>query len=154
MRLIGAIAHPLNTPVVDEEKGIVVKGYGILQPKITVSNASANQTLFSLLHSDQTGIDIYSCAASNPYQDLFGRGIFTGKGIYDARVFHQILRKRFPENSVLSHDLLEGSFLRAGLVTDIELLDDFPSSLLGNLARKHRWTRGDWQCALVEKDRS
>ncbi|HHU51356.1 MAG TPA: glycosyl transferase family 36 [Firmicutes bacterium] len=145
MRLIGAIAHPLNTPVVDEEKGIVVKGYGILQPKITVSNASANQTLFSLLHSDQTGIDIYSCAASNPYQDLFGRGIFTGKGIYDARVFHQILRKRFPENSVLSHDLLEGSFLRAGLVTDIELLDDFPSSLLGNLARKHRWTRGDWQ---------
>ena len=144
-RLIGAIAHPLNAPVIKEEKAIVTKGYGILQPKITVNNASANRTLYSLLNSDETGIDIYSCAASNPYQDLFGRGIFTGKGIYDARVFDQLLRRRFPENSVLSHDLLEGSFLRAGLVTDIELQDDFPSSLLSNLARKHRWTRGDWQ---------
>ncbi len=144
-RLIGTIGHPLNAPVVDEERGIVVKGYGILQPKIVVSNYSANHSLFSLLHGDQSGIDLYSGAVSNPYQDLFGRGIFTGKGIYDVRVFDRLLRRRFPENAVLSHDLLEGSFLRAGLVTDIELQDDFPSSFLSSLSRKHRWVRGDWQ---------
>jgi len=144
-RLIGTIAHPLNAPVVDEQKGIVVKGYGILQPKLTVSNASANHSWYALVHSNQWGIDLYSGAVSNPYQDLFGHGIFTGKGIYDARIFNQLLRKRFPENAILSHDLLEGGFLRAGLVTDIELFEDYPSSFLSNMARTHRWVRGDWQ---------
>ncbi|HHW13053.1 MAG TPA: glycosyl transferase family 36 [Firmicutes bacterium] len=144
-RLIGTIAHPLNAPVVDKEKGIVVKGYGILQPKIVISNPSANHTLFSLLYSNQWGIDLYSSAVSNPYQDLFGHGIFAGKGIYDARIFDRLLRKRFPENAILSHDLLEGGFLRAGFVSDIELLEDYPSSFLGNLSRSHRWVRGDWQ---------
>ncbi|NLM38085.1 MAG: glycosyl transferase family 36, partial [Firmicutes bacterium] len=144
-RLIGTLAHPLNAPVVDKEKGIVVKGYGILQPKIVISNPSANQTLFSLLYSNQWGIDLYSSAVSNPYQDLFGHGIFAGKGIYDARIFDQLLRRRFPENAILSHDLLEGGFLRAGLVSDIELQEDFPSSFLSNLSRSHRWVRGDWQ---------
>lgn len=144
-RLIGTIAHPLNAPVVDEEKGIVVKGYGILQPKMAISNASANHSVFALLHSNQWGIDLYSSAVSNPYQDLFGHGIFAGKGIYDARIFDRLLRKRFPENAILSHDLLEGGFLRAGFVSDIELLEDYPSSFLGNLSRFHRWVRGDWQ---------
>lgn len=144
-RLIGTIAHPLNAPVVDAEKGIVVKGYGILQPKIAVSNPSANHTLFSLLYSNQWGIDLYNSAVSNPYQDLFGHGIFAGKGIYDARIFDRLLRRRFPENAILSHDLLEGGFLRAGLVSDIELQEDFPSSFLSDLTRSHRWVRGDWQ---------
>ena len=144
-RLIGTIAHPLNAPLIDAEKGIVVKGYGILQPKISVSNASANQTFFSFLHGERSFLDLYSGATSNPYQDLFGRGIFTGKGIYDARVFDQLLRRRFPENAILSHDLLEGSFLRAGLVTDIELQDNYPSSFLSSISRSHRWVRGDWQ---------
>ncbi|MCO5387418.1 MAG: hypothetical protein NHB14_18505 [Desulfosporosinus sp.] len=92
-----------------------------------------------------TGIDPYTFAISDPYQDLFGHGIFTGKGIYDLTVFDKILSHRFPDNTVLSHDLLEGGFLRAGLVTDIELMDDFPSNYYSYLQRMHRWVRGDWQ---------
>ena len=145
VRLIGAMAHPLNRPVLNPEKTKVISGYGLLQPRISVSNASINQSAFAHLFGGKTGIDIYSGTLSDPYQDLFQYGIFTGKGIYDVRTFDQVLRRRIPDNSVLSHDLLEGGFLHAGLVTDVELFDDYPATYLSSLKRLHRWVRGDWQ---------
>lgn len=145
VRLIGAMAHPLNNPVLNEKKNKVIRGYGLLQPRIGISNESINQSFFALLFGGKAGIDVYSSAVSDPYQDLFQHGIFTGKGIYDVKVMHHILYKRIPENSVLSHDLLEGGFVNSGLVTDIELIDDFPSNYLSSLSRTHRWVRGDWQ---------
>ena len=143
--LIGTLAHPLNRPVLDPDTKKIVRGYGLLQPKIAISHNSANRSFFSRLFGGQSGIDSYSGAVSDPYQDLFQRGIFTGKGIYDVRVFHNILWDRIPENSILSHDLLEGSLVKAGLVTDIELIDDYPVTYLNALERMHRWVRGDWQ---------
>lgn len=145
IRLIGAMAHPLNNPVLNEKKNKVIQGYGLLQPRIGISNESINQSFFALLFGGKAGIDVYSSAVSDPYQDLFQHGIFTGKGIYDVKVMHHILYKRIPENSVLSHDLLEGGFVNSGLITDIELIDDFPASYLSSLSRTHRWVRGDWQ---------
>jgi cellobiose phosphorylase len=145
VRLIGALAHPLNAPVLNAEKTQIVSGYGLLQPRISVSNASTNRSLFAALFGGKSGIDVYSGAVSDPYQDLFLYGIFTGKGIYDVCIFHQLLGKRIPENMVLSHDLLEGGFLHAGLVTDVELIDDYPSTYLSSLTRMYRWVRGDWQ---------
>jgi cellobiose phosphorylase len=145
IRLIGAMAHPLNNPVLNEKKNKVIQGYGLLQPRIGISNESINQSYFALLFGGKAGIDVYSSAVSDPYQDLFQQGIFTGKGIYDVKVMHHVLYKRIPENSVLSHDLLEGGFVNSGLVTDIELIDDFPSNYLSSLSRTHRWVRGDWQ---------
>ncbi|HEX3043584.1 MAG TPA: glucoamylase family protein, partial [Bacillota bacterium] len=145
IRLIGAIAHPLNAPVLNSKKTRVIRGYGLLQPRISITHASINSSLFARLFGGKAGIDIYSGAVSDPYQDLFQYGIFTGKGIYDVKVFHQLLRLRIPENSILSHDLLEGSILHAGLVSDIELFDDYPSNYISSLSRMHRWVRGDWQ---------
>ncbi|HBE79995.1 MAG TPA: glycosyl transferase family 36, partial [Firmicutes bacterium] len=145
VRLIGTIAHPLNAPVLNAEKTKVISGYGLLQPRISVSNASINKSAFARLFGGKTGIDIYSGTLSDPYQDLFQYGIFTGKGIYDLRTFDKILGSRIPDNSVLSHDLLEGGFLHAGLVTDVELFDDYPATYLSSLKRMHRWVRGDWQ---------
>ena len=143
--LIGALAHPLNTPLLDTAQKKVIRGYGLLQPRIAISHASTNRSSFAQIFGGRSGIDVYSGAVSDPYQDLFERGIFTGKGIYDVRVFHQILGKEIPDNMVLSHDLLEGSFLRAGLITDIELVDDYPTTYLNAMERIHRWVRGDWQ---------
>lgn len=145
IRLIGAMAHPLNNPVLNEKKNKVIRGYGLLQPRIGISNESINKSFFAMLFGGKAGIDVYSSAVSDPYQDLFQHGIFTGKGIYDVRVLHHILYKRIPENSILSHDLLEGGFVNSGLITDIELIDDFPSNYLSSLSRTHRWVRGDWQ---------
>lgn len=144
-RLIGTMAHPLNRPVIDLKKGIVVKGHGILQPRIGVSIESANKTLFSRIFAGQGGIDPYTTAVSDVYQDLFNEGIFTGKGIYELDTFQSLLKESIPENSVLSHDLLEGSYLRAGLVTDIELIDGYPARYNSFSMRLHRWVRGDWQ---------
>lgn len=144
-RLIGTMSHPLNKPVIDRDKGIVVRGHGILQPRIGVSIDSANKTLFSRIFAGQGGIDPYTTAVSDVYQDLFGEGIFTGKGIYHLETFQTLLRDRIPENSILSHDLLEGSYLRAGLVTDIELIDGYPARYNSFSMRQHRWVRGDWQ---------
>lgn len=143
--LIGTLSHPLNRPQLDPSGKKVVRGYGLLQPKITMSYASTHRSLYARIFGGQSGLDLYSGAVSDPYQDLFAQGIFTGKGIYDVRVFHQILGDRIPENMVLSHDLLEGSFIKTGLVTDIELVDDYPAAYLNDLERKHRWVRGDWQ---------
>nr|WP_284680395.1 glucoamylase family protein [Aceticella autotrophica] len=144
-KLIGTMLHPLNKAVIDKERNIVVEGYGLLQPRISVNIESVNATLFSKIFAGQGGIDLYTTAVSDVYQDVFEEGIFTGKGIYDVEVFRNILRDVIPENTVLSHDLLEGAFVRAGLVTDIELIDGYPARYNSYIMRLHRWVRGDWQ---------
>jgi cyclic beta-1,2-glucan synthetase len=143
--LIGALAHPLNRAVYDPVKRRVVKGYGILQPRVGVSLPSAHYSLFAGIHSGHPGVDPYTTAVSDVYQDLYGEGSFTGKGIYDVDAFEQATNGRFPENKLLSHDLIEGSYARAGLVTDINVYDDYPTRYLTFMRRKHRWIRGDWQ---------
>lgn len=144
-KMVGAMAHPLNTPVVDGQKGIVTEGYSIMQPRISFDIESANKSMFSRIFTGQEGIDPYSCAISDVYQDLFGEGIFTGKGIYELRTFHNVLKDAIPENAVLSHDLLEGCYARVALVTNLELVDSYPSKYSSYMARLHRWIRGDWQ---------
>ena len=144
-RLIGTIAHPLNAAVIDAEQNIVVEGYGILQPRIGVSVGAASRSRLAALYCSETGFDIYTRAVSDVYQDLFGEGIFTGKGIYEVDVLRAVLEQRFPENALLSHDLVEGAYARAALVSDIELIDDYPSHFSAYSRRKHRWVRGDWQ---------
>ena len=144
-KLIGAMAHPLNNAVIDNNKKSVIRGYGLMQPRIGVSILSANKTIFSKIFSGETGIDIYTTAVSDVYQDLFGEGIFTGKGIYNVDVFNYMLKDEIPENTVLSHDLLEGSYVRTALVTDVEFIDGYPSYYNASSMRLHRWTRGDWQ---------
>jgi cyclic beta-1,2-glucan synthetase len=144
-RLAGAIAHPLNRAVVDPETNTVVEGYGILQPRVDISIESANRSRLAAIFSSDAGFDIYARAASDVYQDLFGEGSFTGKGIYEVETFQQVLEHRFPCNAILSHDMIEGSYARAGLVSDIEVVDDYPSHMSAFSRRKHRWVRGDWQ---------
>src|SRR3954447_4276695 len=144
-RLIGTIAHPLNRALIDPELNIVNMGYGILQPRVGISVHSATRPRLAAIYSGQTGYDIYSRAVSDVYQDLYGEGIFTGKGIYDVDALRQVLERRFPRNALLSHDLIEGAYARAGLVSDIEVIDDYPSHYSAYNRRKHRWLRGDWQ---------
>jgi len=143
--LIGALAHPLNRAVFDDAGTRVVRGYGILQPRVGVSLPSANRTRFATVASGHPGVDPYTTAVSDVYQDLFGEGSFTGKGIYDVDTFQRATRGRFPENTLLSHDLIEGHYARAGLVADVIVYDDYPSRYVGYARRKHRWIRGDWQ---------
>jgi cyclic beta-1,2-glucan synthetase len=144
-RLVGTIVHPLNAAVIDHTRRLVVEGYGILQPRIGISIHSAARSRLAALYSGETGFDLYTRAVSDVYQDLFGEGIFAGKGIYEVDVLREVLEFRFPENALLSHDLLEGAYARAGLVSDIELIDDYPSHFSAYTRRKHRWLRGDWQ---------
>lgn len=144
-KLIGAISHPLNRPIIDEEKNSVKEGYGLIQPRIAIDIESSNKSLFTRVFAGTGGIDPYSMAVSDIYQDLFGEGIFTGKGIYDLEVFQRCLNTAIPENLVLSHDLLEGSYIRVGLATDIELIDGYPEKYSSYIMRQHRWVRGDWQ---------
>ena len=144
-RIIGTISHPLNRPLIDPELNVVTQGYGILQPRVGISVHSATRSRLASIYSGQTGFDIYSRAVSDVYQDLYGEGIFTGKGIYDVDVLRQVLEHRFPRNALLSHDLIEGAYARAGLVSDIEIIDDYPSHYSAYNRRKHRWLRGDWQ---------
>ena len=144
-QLIGVIEHPLQRPRFDPVLRRVVEGYGILQPRISVTMASAAGSLFARTYAGHTGIDPYSTAVSDTYQDLFGEGSFTGKGLYDVDAFTASLDGRVSENAMLSHDLFEGLFARCGLVSDVELVDDFPSSVLTHARRQHRWVRGDWQ---------
>lgn len=147
-QLIGTIAHPLNRAVFDPQKGIVTEGYGLLQPRIDVNIENSNASNFTKIFAGQGGIDPYTTTVSDVYQDAFGEGIFTGKGIYEVDVFQRALDNIIPENTVLSHDLLEGSYLRTGLVTDIELIDGYPGKYNSYMMRLHRWTRGDWQLLL------
>ena len=146
-RMIGALAHPLNQAIIDPQKNIVVEGYGILQPRVGISVQSASRSRLAKIYSGQTGIDIYTRAVSDIYQDLYGEGSFTGKGIYEVDTLHKVLDRRFPDDTLLSHDLIEGSYARAGLVTDIEIIEDYPSHYSAHNRRKHRWLRGDWQIA-------
>ncbi|OAT79879.1 glycosyl transferase family 36 [Desulfotomaculum copahuensis] len=144
-RMIGTLHLPYNRPRLNRTQTRVVEGYGVLQPRIGISYEAAVRSRFAYLWSADPGIDPYSFAASDPYQDWLGQGIFTGKGIFDVDVFARILCERIPENRVLSHDLLEGGFLRAGLLSDIELIDGHPSTFSAYQKRMHRWVRGDWQ---------
>jgi hypothetical protein len=144
-RMVGTMAHPLNRATIHPRLRIVTAGYGILQPRVGVSVSSASRSRMAALYSGETGFDVYARAVSDAYQDLFGEGIFTGKGIYDLAAFHQVLDHRFPRNALLSHDLIEGAYARAGLVSDIEVIDDYPSHYSAHTRRKHRWLRGDWQ---------
>lgn len=144
-KMIGTMAHPLNTPIISTERGVVVDGYGLIQPRVSFDVESANKSLFSKIFTGQEGVDPYASAISDVYQDIFGEGIFTGKGIYDLSVFHQVLKDAVPDKAVLSHDLLEGSYVRAALVSDLELIDAYPTKYNSYVARLHRWIRGDWQ---------
>ncbi len=148
-QLVGTISHPLNRPQLDARVGRVTRGYAILQPRISISLESGSRSRFARIFSGNTGIDPYTTAVSDVYQDLFGEGIYTGKGLYDVDTFEASLEGRIPENSLLSHDLFEGLFARTALVTDIELLDDYPTQYGAYARRLHRWTRGDWQVAAL-----
>ena len=144
-KLAGTLAHPLNQPEVDPKTGRIVSGYSIIQPRVEISPQSGMRTLFTRLFTGDTAIDIYSRAVSDVYQDLFGAGIFVGKGIYDLQAFQESVDGRVPENRILSHDLFEGAHGRAALATDIVLYEGFPASYPEFERRMHRWIRGDWQ---------
>ena len=145
-RLIGKLAHPLNRARFDPARGRVVDGYGILQPRVTSSlPASRQSSILQQVFSASGGIDPYASAVSDIYQDLFGEGSYAGKGIYDVDAFEAALAGRVPDNTMLSHDLFEGIFARAALVTDVEVVEEFPSRYGVAAMRQHRWTRGDWQ---------
>ena len=141
--LVGAMSHILNRPEI--EKGIVVKGHALMQPRVGINLDASHTNLFTKIFAGAGGIDNYTNAISDVYQDNFGEGIFTGKGIYDVEVFSKVLKEEIPENKVLSHDLLEGSYLRCGLVTDIMIMDGYPTKYASFMNRLARWTRGDWQ---------
>ncbi|MFP4343984.1 MAG: GH36-type glycosyl hydrolase domain-containing protein [Anaerolineales bacterium] len=144
-RLVGTLAHPLNRPLFDPETGQLIAGYTILQPRTEVKPTDAHQTLFTRIFTGDTGLDLYTRAVSDVYQDFFGEGIYVGKGIYDLEAFYRSLEGWVPENALLSHDLFEGIHGRAGLVTDIILYESYPPSYIAYTQRKHRWVRGDWQ---------
>ena len=150
-RLVGTLAHPLNRPRFDPAEGRVVEGYGVLQPRVSFHLTAATRSRFAALLAASAGIDPYSTAASDTYMDLFGMGSFTGKGIYDVDAFEAATGQTFPENHILSHDLIEGNYARCGLVTDIELFDDFPARYHAYARREHRWVRGDWQLAALAR---
>ena len=145
-RLVGKLAHPLNRPIFDPQSGVVIQGHGILQPRVTPSLPVGDEgSLYQRVFSGPDGLDPYALAVSDVYQDLFEEGSYSGKGIYDIDAFEKALAGQIPESTVLSHDLLEGIFARAGLTTDIEVVEEFPSRYSVAAARQHRWVRGDWQ---------
>ena len=146
-QFVGAMAHPLNRPHFDPAKQRVTAGYGILQPRVAVSLPGTNRSLYARLYGGEPGIDPYTRAISDVYQDVFGEGSFIGKGIYDVDAFEQALSGRFPDNRILSHDLLEGCYARAGLLSDVQLFEDYPARYSADVSRRYRWIRGDWQLA-------
>ncbi|EPZ16054.1 NdvB [Thauera terpenica 58Eu] len=146
-QLIGTMAHPLNRPRFDASLKRVVSGYGILQPRVAISLPSSQRSRLARLYSGDAGIDPYTRVVSDVYQDLFGEGSFIGKGIYDIEAFDRAMGTCFPENRVLSHDLLEGCYARAGLLSDVQLYEDCPASYRADVIRRQRWMRGDWQLA-------
>jgi len=146
-RLVGAAAHPLNRPILAADGRRLERGYAILQPRVSISLRSAVQSAYSRLLAGEVGIDPYTRVVSDVYQDLFAESSFIGKGIYDVGAFRRLLDGRFPDNAVLSHDLLESCYARSGQLSDVELLEDSPSGYLADVSRRHRWMRGDWQIA-------
>ncbi len=145
--LVGCAAHPLNQAELDPHSRVVVAGYAVLQPRLTATMPAAHRSRFSRLAAGDAGIDPYTLQTSDLYHDLFGQGSFIGKGIYDVEAFESACAGRFPENRLLSHDLIEGCFARSGLVNDVELFEGVPSRLLVDMNRRCRWIRGDWQIA-------
>ncbi|MCK2089182.1 cyclic beta 1-2 glucan synthetase [Thauera aromatica] len=146
-QLVGAMAHPLNRPRYDAAVRRVVDGYGILQPAVAVSLPGSNRSHYARLYGGEPGIDPYTRAVSDVYQDVFGEGSFIGKGIYDVDAFEQAVGGRFPDNRILSHDLLEGCYARSGLLSDVPLYEDYPAAYGADVSRRYRWLRGDWQLA-------
>ena len=146
-RLIETLSHPLNQPRFDGSGHVMAGSYTIIQPRVSPSLPSSTNSPFSRLFSDPVGLDPYSNAVSDVYQDLTGEGSYHGKGIYDVRAFSRVLSGRFPEGHLLSHDLIEGAHVRVGLASDIELYDEFPQDYPSYIKRQHRWIRGDWQIA-------
>ena len=144
-KMVGAAAHPLNRPIVDPKTKTVREGYALLRPRVSVSMESAARSRLAQIFSGQTGFDPYATAVSDVYQDLHGQASFTGKGIYDLRAFDTAVGDRFPDNSILSHDLIEGEHARTGLLATAEVVEDYPASYQAFSKRKHRWVRGDWQ---------
>ncbi|EJF85072.1 GH36-type glycosyl hydrolase domain-containing protein [Candidatus Bartonella washoeensis] len=145
-KLVGKLNHPLNSPIFDPQSGRIVKGYGILQPRITPSLTTGKETsILQKIFSTNRGIDPYVFAVSDTYQDLLGEGTFTGKGLYNIDTFEKALNGKIKENTVLSHDLLEGSYARTALVTNVEIIEDYPTAYNVDVNRHHRWIRGDWQ---------
>ncbi len=145
LNLVGCMAHPLNRPVLNKEGTKVIRGYGLMQPRVSVDIEATNKSLYSQIFAGIGGFDTYSSIVPNVYQDNFREGSFVGKGIYDLEVYDKVLDDTLPENLILSHDLLEGNYIRCGYVSDIELIDDFPSKFLTDTTRQHRWARGDVQ---------
>src|SRR5262245_10729020 len=144
-RLIATLAHPLNRPVLTPDGRRVAAGYAVLQPRVSFLYRTGMRSLFARVFAGSAGIDPYSSASSDVYQDLFGWGTFTGKGLYDVDAFMTTAGRAFPDNHILSHDLIESNFGRCALVTDIEVFDDFPAKYHAYARREHRWIRGDWQ---------
>ncbi len=143
--LVAIIAHPLNTPKLSKNGKVVKSGHGLIQPAVGLDIEAANKSIFSKIFGGFGGLDIYTTAVSNTYQDLFNEAIFCGKGIYDIELFEKLLSSEIPDNLVLSHDLLEGSYMRAGLASDIQVQDGFPNNYVAYMKRNHRWYRGDMQ---------
>jgi len=146
-QFVGALAHPLNQACYDEKQQRIGAGYGILQPRVAVSLPGANRSWYARMCTNEFGIDPYTRAVSDVYQDLFGEGSFIGKGIYQVEAFERVLKDRLPNNRILSHDLLEGCYARAGLLSDVQLYEEYPSRYSSDVNRRHRWIRGDWQIA-------
>ena len=144
-QFVGALAHPLNRARYNDDKQRVTEGYGILQPRVAVSLSGANRSRYAAMCGSEPGVDPYTRAVSDVYQDLFGEGSFIGKGIYEVDAFERTLKGRFPENRILSHDLLEGCYVRSGLLSDVMLYEEYPGNYCADMDRRHRWIRGDWQ---------
>jgi cellobiose phosphorylase len=146
-QFVGAMAHPLNRARYDENRQRVLEGYGILQPRVAASLTGTSRSRYARMCASELGIDPYTRTVSDVYQDLFGEGSFIGKGIYEVDAFERSLGGRFPDNRILSHDLLEGCYSRAGLLSDVQLYEEYPSRFSADVSRRHRWIRGDWQIA-------
>ncbi len=146
-QLVGTLAHPLNRAYYDDSKQRVTEGYGILQPRVEVNIPAVTRSRYAQLYGGDLGIDPYTRVVSDVYQDIFREGSYIGKGIYDVDIFERALHDRFPENRILSHDLLEGCYARAGLLSDVQLYENYPLRYHSDVQRRHRWIRGDWQIA-------
>ena len=145
LELVGTMAHILNMPILDQNKNVVIDGHALMQPRVGIGLLEVGKSTFTKIFSGLGGTDSYVNAIFDVYQDNFDEGIFTGKGIYDLNVFSKVLKNEIPENTVLSHDLLEGSYLRCGMVSDVMLMDGYPTNYLAFKKRLHRWIRGDYQ---------
>ncbi|MFW9078439.1 GH36-type glycosyl hydrolase domain-containing protein [Pseudomonas sp. P2757] len=142
---VAAMMHPLNRPIFDNSNEKIVSGHALLQPRVGVSLASTPRSIYSRLFGTNGGVDPYTRAVSDIYQDLFHQGSFIGKGIYDVDAFTCALEERLPDNQILSHDLIEGCYARSGLLSDVQLYEQYPSRYVTDVKRRHRWIRGDWQ---------